>query len=95
MAESTELMTVGNIFNRVYIIRGQQVIGILKSQIATSSWGGKRKFPDAVTEQGIYMLTTVQMYDVKEENNNGHRYTNLRHERKRKKYARESFGRAD
>lgn len=26
MAESTELMTVGNIFNRVYIIRGQQVM---------------------------------------------------------------------
>ena len=83
MAENTDLMTVDNICNRVYIIRGQQVMldydlaeiygyevkrlneqvkrnitrfpedfmfqltteedGILKSQIATSSWGGKRK----------------------------------------------------
>ena len=32
---------------------------ILKSQIATSSWGGKRKLPYAFTEQGIYMLATV------------------------------------
>ena len=33
--------------------------GFLKSQIATSSWGGKRKLPYAFTEQGIYMLATV------------------------------------
>ena len=99
MAESAELMTVDNICNRVYIIRGQQVMldydlaeiygyevkrlneqvkrniarfpedfmfqltteedGFLKSQIATSSWGGKRKLPYAFTEQGIYMLATV------------------------------------
>lgn len=99
MAESTELMTVDNICNRVYIIRGQQVMldydlaelygyevkrlneqvkrniarfpedfmfqltteedGFLKSQFATSSWGGKRKLPYAFTEQGIYMLATV------------------------------------
>lgn len=26
MAENTELMTVDNIFNRVYVIRGQQVM---------------------------------------------------------------------
>ena len=32
---------------------------ILKSQIATSSWGGKRKLPYAFTEQGVYMLATV------------------------------------
>ncbi len=32
--------------------------GFLKSQIATSSWGGKRKLPYAFTEQGIYMLAT-------------------------------------
>lgn len=31
----------------------------LKSQFATSSWGGKRKLPYAFTEQGIYMLATV------------------------------------
>ena len=85
MTKSTELMTIDNICNRVYIIRGQQVMldydlaeiygyevkrlneqvkrnitrfpedfmfqltteedEILKSQIATSSWGGKRKLP--------------------------------------------------
>ena len=32
---------------------------ILKSQIAISSWGGRRKKPRAFTEQGIYMLMTV------------------------------------
>lgn len=31
----------------------------LKSQIVTSSWGGKRKLPYVFTEQGIYMLATV------------------------------------
>ena len=31
----------------------------LKSQFATSSWGGKRKLPYAFTEQGIYMLAAV------------------------------------
>ena len=96
MAENTELMTVDNICNRVYVIRGQQVMldydlaeiygyevkrlneqvkrnitrfpedfmfqltteedEILKSQIATSSWGGKRKLPYAFTEQGIRRL---------------------------------------
>ena len=107
MTESTELMTVDNICNRVYIIRGQQVmldydlaeiygyevkrlneqvkrnitrfpedfmfqltkdeIDFVKSQIATSrnynmyenQDGGRRKAPDAFTEQGIYMLATV------------------------------------
>ena len=99
MAESTELMTVDNICNRVYIIRGQQVmldydlaeiygyevknlnqqvkrniarfpedfmfqlskddVEILKSQNATSSWGGDRRLPYAFTEQGIAMLSSV------------------------------------
>ncbi len=31
----------------------------LKSQIATSSWGGKRKLPHAFTEHGILMLSGV------------------------------------
>lgn len=31
----------------------------MKSQNATSSWGGKRKLPYVFTEQGIYMLATV------------------------------------
>ena len=107
MAENTELMTVDNICNRVYVIRGQQVMldydlaeiygyevkrlneqvkrnitrfpedfmfqltteedGILKSQIATSSWGGKRKLPYAFTEQGIYMLATVLRGELAEQ----------------------------
>lgn len=32
---------------------------ILKSQIATSNWGGRRHMPKAFTEQGVYMLATV------------------------------------
>jgi hypothetical protein len=31
----------------------------LKSQIATSSWGGRRKIPLAFTEQGVAMLSSV------------------------------------
>ena len=31
----------------------------LKSQFATSSWGGRRKFPFAFTEQGVSMLSGV------------------------------------
>ncbi len=31
----------------------------LKSQIATSSWGGTRKLPNVFTEQGIAMLSSV------------------------------------
>ena len=41
--------------------------GILKSQIATSSWGGKRKLPYAFTEQGIYMLATVLRGELAEQ----------------------------
>ena len=107
MIESTKLTTVNNICNRVYIIRGQQVMldydlaeiygyevkrlneqvkrnitrfpedfmfqltteedGILKSQIATSSWGGKRKLPYVFTEQGIYMLATVLRGELAEQ----------------------------
>ena len=75
MAENTELMTVDNIYNRVYIIRGQQVMldydlaeileDFLKSQIATLNENGNKrglhikKLPYAFTEQGIYMLATV------------------------------------
>jgi hypothetical protein len=32
---------------------------ILKSQIVTSSWGGRRKLPYAFTEQGVAMLSSV------------------------------------
>ena len=32
---------------------------ILISQNVISSWGGRRKMPNAFTEQGIYMLMTV------------------------------------
>lgn len=31
----------------------------LKSQIATSSWGGSRKLPNAFTEHGVLMLSSV------------------------------------
>ena len=36
----------------------------LKSQIATSSWGGKRKLPYAFTEQGISMLSGLLNSDI-------------------------------
>ncbi len=39
----------------------------LKSQFATSSWGGKRKPPYAFTEQGIYMLATVLRGELAEQ----------------------------
>ncbi|NGM65469.1 ORF6N domain-containing protein [Sphingobacterium sp. SGR-19] len=32
---------------------------ILKSQIATSSWGGRRKAPNVFTEHGVLMLSSV------------------------------------
>ena len=31
----------------------------LKSKFSTSSWGGKRKLPQAFTERGLYMLATI------------------------------------
>ena len=36
----------------------------LKSQNATSSWGGRRKLPSAFTEQGVAMLSSVLNSDV-------------------------------
>ena len=131
MGEKAEVLTVDKIQNRVYVIRGQQVMldydfaeiygyevkalnqqvkrnisrfpedfmfqlerdeipaeclksqivtlndglgfgekmegEILKSQIVTSSWGGKRKRPYAFTEQGIYMLATVLRGELAEQ----------------------------
>lgn len=32
---------------------------VLRSQIATSSWGGRRKLPYAFTEHGVLMLSSV------------------------------------
>lgn len=37
---------------------------ILKSQFATSSWGGTRKLPYAFTEQGVAMLSSVLRSDT-------------------------------
>ena len=37
---------------------------ILKSQIATSSWGGRRNLPFAFTEQGVAMLSSVLNSEV-------------------------------
>ena len=31
----------------------------LKSQIATSSWGGRRKLPNAFTEHGVLVLSSI------------------------------------
>jgi len=36
----------------------------LKSQIAISSWGGRRKLPFAFTEHGVLMLTSVLNSDL-------------------------------
>ena len=37
---------------------------ILKSQFATSSWGGRRKLPNAFTELGVSMLSSVLSSEV-------------------------------
>lgn len=34
-------------------------VEILKSQFATSSWGGRRKAPNVFTEHGVLMLSSV------------------------------------
>jgi hypothetical protein len=39
-------------------------ISNLKSQNATSSWGGRRNLPNAFTEQGVAMLSTVIKSDT-------------------------------
>jgi hypothetical protein len=36
----------------------------LKSQNATSSWGGRRKLPIAFTEQGVAMLSSILNSDI-------------------------------
>lgn len=36
----------------------------LKSQNATSSWGGRRKLPNAFTEQGVAMLSSIINSDI-------------------------------
>jgi hypothetical protein len=36
----------------------------LKSQFATSSWGGSRKLPNVFTEQGVAMLSSVLNSDI-------------------------------
>jgi hypothetical protein len=42
----------------MFLLTRQEVMN-LKSQIATSSWGGIRKLPYAFTEQGVAMLSSV------------------------------------
>ena len=37
----------------------REELEILKSQSATSSWGGRRKLPNAFTEQGVAMLSGI------------------------------------
>jgi len=41
----------------------------LKSQIATSSWGGRRKLPFAFTEHGVIMLSSVLNSEIATEVN--------------------------
>jgi hypothetical protein len=41
------------------VLTSQFVASNLRSQIATSSWGGRRYLPYAFTEQGVAMLSTV------------------------------------
>ena len=41
-----------------FLLTKQEVM-ILKSQFATSRWGGRRKLPYAFTEQGVAMLSSV------------------------------------
>jgi hypothetical protein len=41
------------------VLRSQFVASNLRSQIVTSSWGGRRYLPYAFTEQGVAMLSTV------------------------------------
>ena len=40
-------------------LRSRHAILDLKSQIAASSWGGRRKLPFAFTEHGVVMLSSV------------------------------------
>ena len=54
MAENTELMTVDNLYNYVYIIRGQQVM--LDYNMYEGQGGGRRKAPYAFTEQEVQLL---------------------------------------
>ena len=39
--------------------RSQREYENLKSQIATSSWGGRRKLPDVFTKHGVLMLSSA------------------------------------
>ncbi|NOQ67254.1 MAG: ORF6N domain-containing protein [Desulfobacterales bacterium] len=42
----------------MFILKNQEVRN-LRSQVATSSWGGTRYIPMAFTEQGVAMLSSV------------------------------------
>ena len=59
----SQIVTLNDIKNEIDLDADE----ILKSQIATSSWGGKRKLPYAFTEQGIYMLATVLKGELAEQ----------------------------
>ena len=68
-ATQPEIVVSTKIEERIFTVRGRQVmidrdlallyLMDLKSQIATSSWGGTRKPPYAFTENGIAMLSSV------------------------------------
>ena len=44
----------------MFQISKEELDNILMSKFLTSSWGGTRKLPYAFTEQGVYMLMTVE-----------------------------------
>ena len=47
----------------VFVLTGKEFEN-LKSQNATSSWGGRRSLPNAFTEQGVAMLSSILNSDV-------------------------------
>ena len=58
---------IGNLKSQFATSKIGDVLNDLKSQIVTSSWGGRRKLPYAFTEQGIYMLATVLRGELAEQ----------------------------
>ena len=46
----------------MFKLTSKEVNNFLKSQIATSSWGGTRKLPYAFTEQGVYRCCSSNKY---------------------------------
>ncbi|NQU33417.1 MAG: hypothetical protein HQ521_09305 [Bacteroidetes bacterium] len=65
MAENKLAIQEEVIMNKIYLIRDQKVMldSNLKSQIATSSWGGRRKLSHVLTEQVGSILSIVLNFE--------------------------------